>query len=244
MRLRGSVIRAFDDTDSFRCAFMTDGTIKITQKELMETTEQKPMNIYQRVNSVRQKIDYIQKDKSVSTGGGSYKAVTHDMVTAMVRQHMIDAGIVCFPSLVESASMPKEVDAKQFRYEATYDFTFASIDNPEDRIVIRIQAHAMDNADKAPGKAISYAKKYAVLKLFEIETGEDEESRTHEAAGMPETQLADFVTVLRESADLPTLQKEFGKAYKAAEEIADKNAMATIIKEKDNRKSALQKAAK
>jgi hypothetical protein len=39
------------------------------------------LNIYQRVNAVRQKIDYIKKDKDVDTGRGSYKAVTHDMVT-------------------------------------------------------------------------------------------------------------------------------------------------------------------
>lgn len=139
------------------------------------------MNLFQRINAVRTKIAYVQKDKSVSTGGGSYKAVTHDQVTAMVRQHMMDSGIVCFPALVESQSLPKEEGSKQFRYEATYDFTFVNAEVPEDRLTIRIQAHAMDNADKAPGKALSYAKKYAVLKLFEIETGEDEESRFKEA---------------------------------------------------------------
>jgi len=139
------------------------------------------MNLFQRINAVRSKIAYVQKDKSVSTGQGNYKAVTHDQVTALVRQHMIDAGIVCFPVLVESQSIPKEEGAKQFRYEATYDFTFVNMEVPEDRLTIRIQAHAMDNADKAPGKALSYAKKYAVLKLFEIETGEDEESRYKEA---------------------------------------------------------------
>ena len=54
------------------------------------------LNLAQRINQVRRGIDYIQKDKSVSTGtSGSYKAVTHDQVTAMVRQHMIDAGIIC-----------------------------------------------------------------------------------------------------------------------------------------------------
>lgn len=139
------------------------------------------MNLFQRINQVRTKIAYVQKDKAVSTGQGSYKAVTHDQVTAMVRQHMMDAGIVCFPVLVESQSLPKEEGSKQFRYEATYDFTFVNAEVPEDRLTIRIQAHAMDNADKAPGKALSYAKKYAVLKLFEIETGEDEESRFKEA---------------------------------------------------------------
>jgi hypothetical protein len=202
------------------------------------------LNIYQRVNAVRQKIDYIQKDKSVSTGGGSYKAVTHDMVTAMVRQHMIEAGIVCYPTLVESASLPKEPEAKQFRYEATYDFAFVNIDQADDRICIRIQAHAMDNADKAPGKALSYAKKYAVLKLFEIETGEDEESRTHEPDAMPESVLVDFLATISEAATTEALLKAYTTAYKAAEASQDKNAMSAIIKKKDERKSTLAKATK
>lgn len=144
------------------------------------------MNLFQRINEVRKGIDYIRKDKSVSAGaGGSYKAVTHDMVTAMVRDHMVKAGIVSYPVLVGSQSLPFEVSpegikAKQFRYEATYDFHFVNTEDPKDELVVRIQAHAMDNADKAPGKALSYAKKYAILKLFEIETGEDEESRSPE----------------------------------------------------------------
>jgi hypothetical protein len=86
--------------------------------------------------------------------------------------------------------------AKQARYEATYDFTFANIDKPEEVIVIRIEAHAMDNADKAPGKALSYAKKYAVLKLFEIETGEDEESRAPER-GLSDDRVELLITKIK-----------------------------------------------
>lgn len=135
------------------------------------------MNLLQRIIEIRKACDYIQKDKSVSTGGGSYKAVTHDAVTGMLRKHMDAHGVVSWPVLVDSVSNPKEEGIKQFRYEATYDIFFANAEKPEDKICIRIEAHAMDNADKAPGKALSYAKKYAMLKLFEIETGEDEESR-------------------------------------------------------------------
>lgn len=135
------------------------------------------MNVFQKVNLVRKAIPYIQKDRSVSTGGGSYQAVSHDAVTAMVRPAMIEHGIVCYPVLVESLMNPPADGAKQSRYEATYDFHFVNEEDPADRLTIRIQAHAMDNADKAPGKALSYAKKYAILKLMEIETGESDESR-------------------------------------------------------------------
>jgi hypothetical protein len=177
------------------------------------------MNLYQRINEVRKLIDYIQKDKQVSTGAsGSYKAVTHDQVTALVRDHMVTHGIISYPVLVESTSMPKEVGAdmvvaKQFRYEATYDFHFVNADEPSDSLTIRIQAHAMDNADKAPGKALSYAKKYAILKLFEIETGEDDESRYQEK----ETFNLEFHSeLIRDAKDAVELKSLFDEAKKQA----------------------------
>lgn len=200
------------------------------------------LNLLQRINEVRKAIDYIQKDKSVSTGGGSYKAVTHDTVTAMVREHMVTNGIVCWPNLVDSQSVPKEEGSKQFRYEATYDFQFCNVDDRADCLTIRIQAHAMDNADKAPGKALSYAKKYAVLKLFEIETGEDEESR-HNPEGLEDDAFAELLDAISTAPDELALKKAFTVAFKTADSAKDKEASKLIIKAKDARKVALAKAA-
>jgi hypothetical protein len=193
------------------------------------------MNIYQRINEVRKSIAYVQKDKSVSTGGGSYKAVTHDQVTAMVREHMVKHGIVTYPVLVDSVSNPKEGDAKQFRYEATYDFVFVNVEEPQDTLTIRIQAHAMDNADKAPGKALSYAKKYAILKLFEIETGEDDESRYQDNS-------FDFqfhIKVMNEATTLAELQDAYLSAKEAATKAKDSAAIKSIASHKDTLKAKL-----
>jgi hypothetical protein len=140
--------------------------------------EQK-LNLFQRINNVRKAIDYIQKDKSVSTGAsGSYRAVTHDAVTALVRPELVKQGIICLPSQISGdLKLPATAEAKQRLYVASYRFTFVNEDNPEDQFFIILEAHAMDNADKAPGKALSYATKYAFLKVLNLETGEDEESR-------------------------------------------------------------------
>ena len=46
--------------------------------------------------------------------------------------------------------------------------------------LITVPAHAIDFGGMAPGKAMSYAKKYALLHLFLLETGEEEESRAAE----------------------------------------------------------------
>jgi hypothetical protein len=186
------------------------------------------MNLYQRINEVRKAITYVKKDKTVSTGqGGGYKAVTHDQVTGMVREHMVKHGIVSYPVLVDSLSNPKEVNAqmetaKQFRYEATYDIVFVNAEDPADTLTIRIQAHAMDNADKAPGKALSYAKKYAILKLFEIETGEDEESRYQDKE---EFNLEVWAQLIEDSTDVAGLEKNYLEAKAACLKVGDSSAM-------------------
>lgn len=137
----------------------------------------KPLNIYQRLNEVRRKVGYIQKDANVQ----GYKAVTHDMVTSEVRQYLIDYGVMIVPrqvsgEAVDSGSVTSK-GAQIIRYEGRYEVDFVNIDNPEDRVTVPIEAHALDHGDKAPGKCISYATKYAMLKLFSIETGESDESR-------------------------------------------------------------------
>lgn len=168
--------------------------------------------LLQRINAAKNDVDYIKKDKDVGTGNSSYKAVTHDMVTAMTRKSLITHGIVSWPVLVESSMIPPlSDDKKQWRYEATYDFIFANCDDANDKIVIRIEAHAMDNADKAPGKALSYAKKYAILKLLDIETGEDEESRVTDY----DEEAAKYISELKAAKDLTNLKSVFAVAYKA-----------------------------
>lgn len=134
-------------------------------------------NIYQRLNEVRKKVAYVQKTANID---GQYKAVTHDMVTAMVRDSLVEQGIVIIPTQIDGAM--HEVGAtkygtKIYRYEALYQITFLNAEDPSDKFEIKLEAHANDHSDKAPGKACSYAVKYAMLKVFNIETGENEESR-------------------------------------------------------------------
>lgn len=198
------------------------------------------LNLYQRIVEIRKKVDYIQKTKSVSTGGGSYKAVTHDDVTGILREHMNTFGIVCVPTLVKSCANDKDTlangeRAKQFRYDATYSFDFVNADKPEEKLTIAIESHAMDNADKAPGKALSYAKKYALLKLFEIETGEDEESRY----STEEFDVTGYIELIKSSASMDELKANYANAFGAANDAKDKTAVKLIVKAKDDRKKEL-----
>jgi len=64
-------------------------------------------------------------------------------------------------------------------YEGEFNIHFVNIDDGSDRLTVRIVGHANDNGDKAPGKAVTYATKSAILKVFAIETGENDESRNY-----------------------------------------------------------------
>jgi len=135
------------------------------------------LNIYQRLNEVRKLIEYIKKDALVQ----GYKAVSHDMVTSEVRDHLISQGVIIVPRLMKSAMIDTGTATKSgnawLRYEAWYEIDFVNMDKPEDKVTMPIESHALDTGDKATGKACSYATKYAILKIFNIESGDDEESR-------------------------------------------------------------------
>ena len=152
------------------------------------------MNIYQRVNAVMQKVTYIKKDTKVQ----GYSAVTHDNVVAMVRAELVRVGIVIYPEQL-GCDMPIMRDGKDIKmhlYVADYLIHFVNIDKPDDRISVKINSHANDNGDKAPGKALSYAIKYAILKVFSLETGENDESRSEALATITPTQIKGINSLL------------------------------------------------
>ena len=148
-------------------------------------------NIYQRINAVMKDIEYVQKDAQVQ----GYKGVSHDQVTSVIRKHLVSHGIVILLEQMKGevlVPLNREKNVKMLHYSGDYGVSFVNIDNPEDRATVTINAHAMDNGDKAPGKAASYATKMAMLKMFSLETGENDESRTSEPVAYTPAQLAQF----------------------------------------------------
>lgn len=140
------------------------------------------LNIYQRINKVMQQIKYVQKDSSISGVGANYKAVSHDQVVSVLRESMVDNGIMVFPVQTSGEFLIKRdlsaiPPVKMGLYSGSYDINFVNIDNGEDKVTVSVQAHASDNGDKATGKALSYGVKSAMLKVFSLETGENDESR-------------------------------------------------------------------
>jgi len=207
------------------------------ENEKFETVPALHINIYQKLDAVRKAVAYLQKDATVT----GYKAITHDFVTSAVRPEMIKHGIVTIPRQMsyefKDTGKTTKGGVPFTAYIGMYEFDFVNIEDPQDKVTVSVGAMSEDTADKGPGGAISYAMKYALLKVFNIETGESEESR-HEQK--PEyinddqaTQIADLITetgadrikflkfVGANSIDKIT-QKQYKKAVEALK--AKKNA--------------------
>jgi len=142
------------------------------------------LNIYQRINKIMIDVEYVQKDTAISGGGANYKAVSHDQVVSVLRRSMVNHGVVVVPRQISGEFIIKRdltltPPVKMGLYTGSYDIDFVNIDvdHCSDKVTVSVQAHANDNGDKAPGKALSYAVKSAMLKVFSLETGENDESR-------------------------------------------------------------------
>ena len=154
------------------------------------------MNIFQRINEVRKIVPYIQKDAKVQ----GYRAVTHDAVTARLHDALVKQGIIVLASIVSAETIEGTTanGGRRVTYRGTYRVSLVNMDDPQDRIELDIEAHADDMSDKAPGKCLSYAVKLILLKVFSLETGENEEGRMES-----ENRRAEFMAMF--SDDNPAL---------------------------------------
>ena len=136
------------------------------------------MNLHERILQVMKAVSYIQKE---SKRGMQYSVVSHDAVTAKLRPAIVEAGIVYYPV---------DIDLTQEgnRTQCTLIMRFVNAEKPEDFIDVVSAGYGIDSQDKGPGKAISYAVKYALLKTFALETGDDpdlDQQVKHEPAPAP-----------------------------------------------------------
>jgi len=121
------------------------------------------LNLHQRMAAVMREVTYIQKE---TKQGMQYKIVSHDKVTAKCRPALLANGVIYYPIRCDTSQNGN-------RTECNMTVRFANIDDPQDFIDVESCGHGIDTQDKGPGKAQSYAVKYALLKALGLETGDD-----------------------------------------------------------------------
>ena len=137
------------------------------------------MNIFKKMKEATEKIGRVAKNLEVGYGKNMYKAVSEADVLDAVKPIEAELGIYSYPydreviyqDMVTVNSGENERVNAFFRIKVVY--RFVNIDNPEEYIDIVSYGDGVDSQDKAPGKAMTYADKYALLKAYKIETGDD-----------------------------------------------------------------------
>lgn len=126
------------------------------------------LNVHQRLAAAMGEVDYIQKEQRK---GMNYTIVSHDAVTAKVRPVLLKHGIVYYPVRCEHVHNGN-------RAECSLTVRFVNIDAPADFFDVPTFGYGIDPQDKGPGKAMSYAVKYALLKALGLETGDDPDNES------------------------------------------------------------------
>ena len=140
-------------------------------------------NIYAKLNAITQEISAVAKNLKVGEGKNSYKAVGEADVLAAVKPIEAKHGVYSFPverEVIESGILTNVKTYNGETYETRQQFMrlrtvyrFVNTDNPSEYVDIATYGDGVDPQDKAPGKAMTYADKYALLKAYKIITGED-----------------------------------------------------------------------
>lgn len=138
------------------------------------------MNLYEKISSIMEEVKHLQKDSSVSTGGGgAYKAISEEKVTATIRKSLIKHKIVIIPVGREVSRTNREYTdkygkpANEYFTDTTTTYKIINAEKPEESEIAMSAGQGIDKQDKGIGKAITYDYKYLLLRVFAISTGED-----------------------------------------------------------------------
>lgn len=150
----------------------------------MNTEEIKKLTLFEKLSLITAEIGVVEKNLKVQVNkNSSYKAVSERDVLDAVKPIEHKYRVYSYPAsrqIVDRDTLVKESEYNGqvtrtntlfMRVETVY--CFVNIDNPEERIETTVYGDGLDTGDKATGKAMTYADKYALMKAYKLSTGDD-----------------------------------------------------------------------
>ena len=134
----------------------------------LEQPDVKKMSIYEKMAAITDEIGYVAKNMDVQ---GKYKAVSEIDVLDAVKKKEKKYRIFSYPYDRKVCPIENMIGKVAIRCEVIY--RFINLDNDAQYIDIKAYGDGVDTLDKAPGKAMTYADKYALMKAYKISTGDD-----------------------------------------------------------------------
>lgn len=150
----------------------------------MTHEEIKKLNIFEKMALITAEIGVVEKNLEVPTGGKkTYKAVSERDVIDAVKPIEVKYRVYSYPvsrQIVDRDVLVKEneYDGKVTRTNSLFlrvetVYRFVNIDDPTEYIETTVYGDGIDTGDKATGKAMTYADKYALMKAYKLSTGDD-----------------------------------------------------------------------
>lgn len=157
-------------------------------------TSDETTKVYGKIAAVMRDVAYLKKDGRVSTGKDkSFSAITEEKVTSVIGEAMRKHGLVIHP--IKQTSEHREFTETRERYGkeveiisryVIVDVIYRVVDAESGQFVtVQSTGTGVDSQDKAVGKAMTYAYKYALLRTFAIATGDDPDIVEPEAVAAP-----------------------------------------------------------
>ena len=127
-------------------------------------------------------VKNVEKGATVGAGRNSYKGVSDKDVKALLLPLMAKNGLSILPIKIDETCEFQEYtdnygNAKT-RFVVHVKGTYMLLHTSGESIEVQGYGHGIDAADKAPGKAMTYALKYALLYTFMVPAGDIEDTDT------------------------------------------------------------------
>ena len=186
----------------------------------------KQTNIYQKLHNVMKDMGYITKEKSK---GMPYSFASHNQVTNKVKEQLVKHNLMIIPFVKEGSH-----DGNS--HKVIMAAKIIDIETKEELAIGDFPGIGNDNQDKGYGKAISYAYKYLLQKLFMMPIGDDEEAdhQSVETETVDKKWINKFANDLIKSVDIFIEDPQLTKAEKVHEIIELKKKVKTDFERLEN----------
>lgn len=148
------------------------------------------MNIYEKLAGITAELNAVAKNLKVGEGRSAYKAVGEADVLAAVKpleekykvysfpasRHIVDSDVITTKKTYQG----QESETGKFFMRVETVYRFVNTENPDEFVEVTTYGDGVDSGDKAPGKAMTYGDKYALLKAYKIITGDDPDQTASE----------------------------------------------------------------
>jgi hypothetical protein len=162
----------------------------------MKIEEIKKLNIYEKLQKITDELGVVEKGLKIEvTKTRSYKAVSERDILDNVKPLETKYRVYSYPyerniidkDILVSHTEYGDKTNMYMRLETTY--RFVNLDNSSEFVDIKTYGDGIDSGDKAPGKAMTYADKYALMKAYKISTGDDPDKEASPENGYMKEQM-------------------------------------------------------